>query len=168
MLVLVSSREIASKLDQSMFYVEGSYEDGYIYDKNVFFMESIKEFCMVGDRSSIQDISFLFEELSLFEQSLGPHEDYAANIAQADKLLRKFDAAAKDSLMFGEKDTFIIEHCCIPLCYAISANLKAYYVCIRGMCDAKMREMHVEKFLDVLYSQKGVKHQYFLDHFTDL
>lgn len=50
MLVLVSSREVAARLEQSMFPVEGDFDNGYVYNRDVFFMEGITsdDWCPVG------------------------------------------------------------------------------------------------------------------------
>lgn len=49
-LVLVS-KSASFLMDTSMFVVNGNYEDGYVYDKDVFFMLGLKineDYCFVG------------------------------------------------------------------------------------------------------------------------
>lgn len=55
-MLVITTPEASSKLDHSMFYVKGSYEDGYVYDKNIFFMEGIKddEWCVIGGACDIR------------------------------------------------------------------------------------------------------------------
>lgn len=47
MKVLVS-KEDSWKLDTSMFIVEGSWETGYIYDRQIFFMVGVTAYCGEG------------------------------------------------------------------------------------------------------------------------
>jgi hypothetical protein len=47
MKVLVS-KEDSWKLDSSMFIIDGSWETGYVYDENIFFMVGVTSYCEVG------------------------------------------------------------------------------------------------------------------------
>jgi hypothetical protein len=50
---VIVSKEDSWKLDSSMFYVEGNWETGYVFDKNIFFMVGVTTFCEVGDSSPV-------------------------------------------------------------------------------------------------------------------
>lgn len=49
-LVLVSPNA-SFQLDNSMFVVNGSWESGYEYDEEVFFILGVEEYVFVGDYS---------------------------------------------------------------------------------------------------------------------
>ena len=54
--VIVSS-SASFAIDNSMFVVDGSYEEGYVFDQDVFFMlglELSKDYCFVGMSNGIE------------------------------------------------------------------------------------------------------------------
>ena len=57
MKVLVS-KEDSWKLDSSMFCLEGNWETGYFFDKDIFFMTGVTTYCEEGAVVSL-DESFL-------------------------------------------------------------------------------------------------------------
>lgn len=46
--VVLVSKEDSWKLDSSMFCLEGSWETGYVYDKDIFFMVGVTTYYKVG------------------------------------------------------------------------------------------------------------------------
>lgn len=64
MLVIVS-KDASFKLDNSHFVVDGCYEDGYTYDRDIFFMEGLgnSEWCPVGKSSQYRPSYGAFVEV---------------------------------------------------------------------------------------------------------
>jgi hypothetical protein len=50
---VIVSKEDSWKLDSSMFIIDGSWETGYVYDKNIFFMVGVTTFYEEGASSPV-------------------------------------------------------------------------------------------------------------------
>lgn len=57
MSIVLASKSASFVINNSMFVVDGSWSEGYVYDKNIFFMLGLKEeedYCFVGATSYIR------------------------------------------------------------------------------------------------------------------
>lgn len=52
-IMVVVSKAHAWSLDNSMFIVEGSWETGYVYSHEVFFMLGLNDYCTLGARCEL-------------------------------------------------------------------------------------------------------------------
>ncbi len=72
MSIVLVSKSASFAIDNSMFVVEGNIKDGYIFDKDVFFMLGLKEhedysfvvhrFCVGGDIDAGKYEAFLYDD----------------------------------------------------------------------------------------------------------
>lgn len=53
---VIVNKEDSWKLDSSMFCLEGSWETGYVLDKDIFFMVGVRTYCEVGESSPMVPI----------------------------------------------------------------------------------------------------------------
>lgn len=75
MLVIVS-KDASFKLDNSMFVVNGSYESGYVHNKDIFMIEGItsKDYCKVSEVCLLQEKEFDFIEVELNHAGIVSHK----------------------------------------------------------------------------------------------